>query len=209
MEYLLIYCVFSYLLGSIPTSVWVGKWFYGIDIRNHGSGNAGATNTFRVLGAKAAIPVFLFDVFKGFLLPFLAHQYIHIFPNLSDDFLFPIIIGLFAVIGHIFPVFAGFKGGKGVATLLGTTLGICPIPALLSFVVFIFIFLISKYVSLGSLLSGLFFTIFIIFFTEHSTSLLIFSVTAFILLVLTHRSNISRLINGTENKISFKKTKES
>ncbi len=208
MEIVIVCCVLAYLFGSIPTSVWVGKWFYGIDIRKHGSGNAGATNTFRVLGAKAALPVFLFDVLKGFILPFTAHQNIEMFPKLNDNYFFPIIIGLFAVIGHIFPLFAGFKGGKGVATLLGMTLGISTIPSLLSFVVFVLVFSIFRYVSLGSLTAGFFFTIYVLFLTESSISLMIFSIVAFILLVYSHRDNIIRLSKGTENKIIIKKRKE-
>jgi glycerol-3-phosphate acyltransferase PlsY len=208
MIILFAFCILAYLLGSIPTSVWVSKWFYGIDIRQFGSGNAGTTNTFRVLGTKAAIPVFLFDVFKGFILPFLAHHNINMFPNVNDVFLYPIIVGVFAVLGHIFPIFAEFKGGKGVATLLGMTLGICLIPASFAFVVFIIVFLLFRYVSLGSLTAGIFFPVFVFFFTNYSISLIIFSIVALILLIYTHRTNISRLINGTENKIIFNKTKE-
>ncbi|MCX7861551.1 MAG: glycerol-3-phosphate 1-O-acyltransferase PlsY [Bacteroidales bacterium] len=200
---LIVLCVVSYLLGSIPTSVWVGKWFYGIDIREHGSGNAGATNTFRVLGAKAAVPVFLFDVAKGFMMPFVSVYFIESFPN--DPYLYKIIIGIFAVVGHIFPLFANFKGGKGVATLLGMTLGISPLPSLLAFSVFIIVFMIFRYVSLGSLTAAVFFPFFIYFFSNDSLSLWIFAVVAIVLLFYTHRSNIKRLINGTENKISFRK----
>ncbi len=197
----------AYLLGSVPTSVWVGKWFYGIDIRKHGSGNAGATNTFRVLGAKAAIPVFIFDVAKGFIIPFIAHTYSTHLPHTNDAYLFPITVGIFAVFGHIFPIFAGFKGGKGVATLLGMTLGIATLPALCSFGVFIIVFIISRYVSLGSLSAGLLFPLFVILFTDYSTSLMFFSIVAVILLFYTHRSNIQRLAKGTENKIQFRNKK--
>ncbi len=207
---LIVFIISSYLLGSVPTSVWVGKWFYGIDIREHGSGNAGATNTLRVLGAKAALPVFIFDVFKGFITPFISHYYFSQFPPISDNFLYLIIIGFFAVIGHIYPLFAGFKGGKGIATLLGMVLGITALPSLLCLSVFIVILLITKYVSVGSLTAGICFPVFVIIFENYSLSLLIFSIIAVILLFYTHRKNIDRLRKGTESKTTFKKkTKES
>ncbi len=195
MTFLVLFLIASYLLGSIPTSVWMGKIFYGIDIRQHGSGNAGATNTFRVLGAKVAIPVFIFDVFKGFIPPFLTQYYAHLLPQLNDVYLWSIIVGVFAV----------FKGGKGVATLLGMTLGIATIPALCSFGIFILVFIISRYVSLGSLIAGISFPLFVLLFDNYSTSLLIFSIAGSLLLFYTHRTNIKRLLNGTENKITLKK----
>jgi glycerol-3-phosphate acyltransferase PlsY len=209
MLWLFIFCVSSYLLGSIPTSVWVGKWFYNIDVREHGSKNAGATNTLRVLGAKAAIPVFIFDVFKGFIFAFIAHFHLRSFPVTIDTYLFPIIIGFCAVIGHIYPLYAGFRGGKGVATLLGMTLGIATIPSLLSFAVFIIVFIASKYVSLGSLSAGLLFPVFTFLFEDYSLSLILFSVFAVLLLFYTHRKNIKRLLNGTETKTTFKMKTES
>lgn len=205
MIFLIVFCIISYLLGSIPTSVWVGKWLYNIDIRNYGSGNAGATNTLRVLGAKAALPVFAFDVFKGFLMPFVAHYFKNELPNINDPYLFPIIIGFIAVLGHIFPIFAEFKGGKGVATLLGMTLGIIVVPALICIGIFIIILIITKYVSVGSLTAGITFPILILFFEDYTISLMVFSIFATILLFYTHRKNIRRLMNGTENKTTFKK----
>lgn len=205
MIYLILFCISAYLLGSIPTAVWVGKWFYHIDIREHGSGNAGATNTLRVLGAKVALPVFIFDVFKGFLMPFLAHHFINKFPTISDFYLFPILIGFMAVIGHIYPLFAGFRGGKGVATLLGMMLGIATIPSLLSFGVFIIVLIATKYVSVGSLTAGILFPVFTYFFADYTNSLILFSILACSLLFYTHRKNIQRLIQGKESKTTFKK----
>lgn len=205
MIYLIVFLILAYLIGSIPTSVWVGKWFYNIDIRNYGSGNAGATNTLRVLGTKAALPVFVFDVFKGFIIPFIAHYYKNELPAINDSYLLTIIIGFIAVLGHIFPLFAGFRGGKGVATLLGMTLGIAIVPALLSLGIFILVLFITKYVSLGSLTAGLMFPIFTFFFEDYTISLMIFSIFATVLLFYTHRKNIQRLLNGTENKTTFKK----
>ncbi len=205
MGWLIIFGVASYLLGSIPTSVWVGKWFYNTDIREYGSKNAGTTNTLRVLGAKAALPVFIFDIFKGFLFPFISHFYLYLFPDTGDAYFFPILIGGCAVIGHIFPLYAGFRGGKGVATLLGMTLGIATIPALLSFAVFIIVFILSRYVSLSSLMAGLFFPLFVLLFEDYSLSLILFSAIAVVLLFYTHRKNIKRLIRKTETKTTFKK----
>lgn len=205
MLYLIVFLILAYLLGSIPTSVWVGKWFYNIDIRNYGSGNAGATNTLRVLGTKAALPVFVFDVFKGFIMPFFAHKFNNELPTINDSYFFPIIIGFSAVLGHIFPIFAGFRGGKGVATLLGMTIGITIFPALLSLGIFVLVLIFTKYVSVGSLTSGITFPILILFFEDYTISLMIFSIFATILLFYTHRKNIRRLMNGTENKTTFKK----
>lgn len=197
---LIVLCFLSYLLGSIPTSVWVGKWFYGIDIREHGSGNAGATNTLRVLGAKAAIPVFVFDVFKGFVIPFLSGYIIEAFPG--DAYLYKIVIGFCAVIGHIYPIFAGFRGGKGVATLLGMTLGISPIPSLIALSVFVVVFAAFRYVSLGSLSAATVYPFAVYFFTDPSTSLYVFSIFALVLLFYTHRKNIVRLWKGEEHKFA-------
>ncbi len=203
MLQLIVLCIFSYLLGSIPTSVWVGKWFYGIDIREYGSGNAGATNTWRVLGPKAAIPVFVFDVFKGFAMPFLSGYLIDTFPG--DTYLYKIVIGFCAVLGHIFPIFASFRGGKGVATLLGMTLGISTIPSLIALGVFIVVFATFRYVSLASLSAAMVYPFAVYFFTEPSTSLYVFSLFALALLFYTHRKNIVRLWKGEEHKFKQEK----
>ncbi len=198
-------CVIAYLIGSIPSAVWIGKCFYGVDVREHGSGNAGTTNTIRVLGTKPGIVVFLIDVIKGFAAVSLAH-----FSNFECDsaaFMnLKIILGVFAVLGHIFPLYARFKGGKGVATLLGMVLAVYPIGALICFGIFVIVLSISKYVSLGSMIAGISFPILIIFvFQERIPSLMIFAILASILLIITHRKNISRLIHHEENKFSFKK----
>lgn len=193
--------VAAYLVGSIPTSVWVGKLFYGIDIRTKGSGNAGATNTFRVLGVKAGIPVLLFDTCKGWA----AVKFVYLTgvypPGTNEYVLFQIISGLFAVTGHIYPLYAGFKGGKGVATLLGMVLAIEPTPALIALSVFCVSLIISKYVSLSSILSGLAFPFIVIFlFRIKIVSVIVFSIAVTLLLIYTHRKNIIRLMNGTESK---------
>lgn len=199
--YVILAVLVSYLLGSIPTSVWVGKIFYGIDVRECGSGNAGTTNTFRVLGAKAAIPVFIIDVLKAYV----AARLVHFFPCLPHTPTYvnlQLLFGIVAVIGHIFPIYVGFKGGKGVASLLGVTLAIVPVSALLAFVVFAVVLLISHYVSLGSMIAGCTFPIFVICVERTPiVSLQFFSVVFAILLLVTHRKNISRLRNGEEKKI--------
>ncbi len=200
--------VIAYLLGSIPSAVWIGRHFYGIDVREHGSHNAGATNTLRVLGRRAALPVFLLDVLKGFAAVMLSHLSSY---AVGSDAMFNLKVALVAaaVIGHILPIFAGFKGGKGVATLAGATLGVYPAAVLLCLLVFIIILATTHYVSLGSMSAGVAFPIFVIgLFGERSTTLIVFSCVIALLLLFTHRKNIKRLLNGTESKIylSQKKT---
>jgi acyl phosphate:glycerol-3-phosphate acyltransferase len=195
--------VLAYLLGSIPTSVWVGRWFYNIDIREHGSGNAGATNTIRVLGAKAGIPVFIFDAFKGWAAVSLANCSSYA-PDSNQFMNLKIALGVFAVIGHIFPLFAGFKGGKGVATLLGMVIGLTPLIALIAFGIFVIVLMLTKIVSISSMTAGLFYPLFVILiFKIHIPSLIVFSVVAAILLIFTHRKNIGRLLKGEEPKAVF------
>jgi len=197
----------AYLLGSIPTSVWIGRWFYNTDIRDHGSGNAGTTNTFRVLGTAPGIVVFIIDILKGWLAVkaiVLASQFV---PDTAKFVNYQLLLGGLAVLGHIFPVYVGFKGGKGVATLLGVVLAIHPIGALISAGVFTVSLLISKYVSLSSMIAGAIFPILIIIvFKEPVISLKIFSITISILLVVTHQKNIVRLLSRQENKVVLRKS---
>lgn len=200
--------VIAYLLGSIPSAVWIGRHFYGIDVREHGSHNAGATNTLRVLGRRAALPVFLLDVFKGFAAVMLSHLSGY---EAGSDAMFNLKIALVAaaVIGHILPIFAGFKGGKGVATLAGATLGVYPSAVLLCLLVFILILATTHYVSLGSMSAGIAFPIFVIgVFGERSTTLIVFSCVIAVLLLFTHRKNIKRLLSGTESKTYLSQKKE-
>ena len=201
----------AYMIGSIPTSVWYGMANCGIDVRDHGSGNAGATNTFRVLGKKAGSIVMAIDILKGYL----ATSLIFVFMYLEVDFTesqfvqIQLLYGMGAVLGHIFPLYAGFRGGKGVATLLGMILAINIWAALACVGVFLVVFLISKYVSLGSMLAGLSFPLLLLIpkFYQYSPSkvLIGFGFFLFAMLVFTHRKNIRRLIDGEENKanISF------
>ena len=194
----------AYLIGSIPSAVWIGKAAKGIDVREHGSKNAGATNTMRVLGVKTGIPVLLIDLFKGFAAVKLA-LLSPTFDAGSNAFVnFQLALGAAAVVGHVFPVFAGFRGGKGVATIVGILLALHWQATLLAIGVFLVILFIFKYVSLGSLMMGLSFplSVFLIFKTD-SISLKIFSVAVCILLFITHRKNISRLLRGQEGKATF------
>ncbi len=197
----------AYILGSIPTSLWVGKAFYGIDIREHGSGNAGASNTFRVLGAKAGVPVFLVDVAKGWFALTLA-SYSGFKPNTEYFALFQLILGLFAFLGHVFPVFANFKGGKGVATLAGVGIAIHPFATIFAVGIFFVTFLLSGYVSVGSLVAAIAFPILVNFSFGHTTlSIAAFSFSVAIMIILSHRKNIKRLREGEEHRFTFGKSK--
>lgn len=197
----------AYFIGSISFSVLAGKILKGIDVREYGSGNAGATNTFRVLGKKAGITVLVLDVFKGFLAVSLVWftQYVpstEIFINLQLAF------GIAAVLGHVFPIYVGFRGGKGVATLLGFMIAVFPQAALICIVVFLLTLLFSKYVSLGSILAGLFFPFGVYYLSETVLpTMMIFAIFVPIVLIATHQRNIERLIRGEENKVKIKRKK--
>ncbi|MBC8156420.1 MAG: glycerol-3-phosphate 1-O-acyltransferase PlsY [Bacteroidetes bacterium] len=196
--------VFAYLLGSVPTAVWYGQGFFGVDIRKHGSGNAGATNTFRVLGKRAGTIVLLVDVLKGYTATVLATilEYVHIMPT-EDVLTWKLVFGLVAVIGHLYPVFADFRGGKGVATLLGMILAIHPEMAVVCIVIFVLVVFASQYVSLGSLLAALAFPVLLllqIFGERESPLLIIFGFVIFLIVALTHQKNIARLWRGQENR---------
>lgn len=206
--YVAIFALLSYLLGSIPSAVWIGRRFYNIDVRQHGSFNAGTTNVLRILGWRAALPVFIVDTLKGLASVLVAY----IIPDNvinygSEEFsIIKIVYGMLAVIGHMYPVFAGFKGGKGVATTLGSSIAICPVAALIALIVFVVIFLISRIVSLSSLIAGILFpmTAFLVC-KESPITIKIFAVFVGLLLLYTHRKNISRLIKGCEPKTKFKR----
>jgi len=193
--------VLAYLIGSIPTAVWVSKNIYGIDIREHGSGNAGATNTFRILGSKAGSAVMLVDMLKGFLAVKLS--ILSPYPWTSEPFVnLQIFLGLAAVLGHIFPIWAEFRGGKGIATLFGMILGIQPLAAVSLVGVFLLMLFLTRYVSLSSISASVAFPLLILFiFHEPEVSYRIFAIATACLVVLTHHKNISRLINGNENKV--------
>jgi len=207
---ILIEVILAYLIGSIPTAVWVGKIFYKTDVREHGSGNAGATNVIRVLGYKAGIPVLLFDVFKGWF----AVQLVYFFPHefLSAETINYIMIALAVAVfsGHVFPVFAGFKGGKGVGTLAGVGIALFPFALLIVLGIFIVILILTRYVSLSSLLGGLSFPFVVVFICgETNPGLIVLSILVAILIPLTHIKNIRRLLKGDENKFQFRRKKKS
>ncbi len=206
MEGMIISLIFGYLVGSIPTAVWVGKWFYGVDVRNEGSGNAGATNTIRVLGLKAGIPVLLMDVFKGFLAVWMVPYFMELTQSGATPPVLEIGVAAAAVIGHTLPLFAGFRGGKGVATLLGVGIGLFPIAAWVAVLIFAILLILTKYVSLASITAGVTFPFFVLFvFPSPHWSYDVLSVFVALFLPYTHRKNIKRLLNGTEPKLQFKK----
>ena len=204
---IILFVLLAYLTGAFPSAVWVGKTFYNTDVREYGSGNAGATNTFRVLGKGAGIPVLFMDVFKGWL----SVCYVYFISNadtLSSELFFEnqLAFGIAAVIGHLFPIYTGFRGGKGIATMLGLLIGLQPLAALFSFVVFVVVFLISKYVSLGSVIASFTFPIFVILVLGlPNSSLNLFAIFVPILSLITHQKNIERLVRGEETKIKFGK----
>lgn len=199
-EFLLI--ILAYLIGSIPTSVWVSKFFFNIDIRDYGSGNAGATNTYRVLGPKWGTLVMITDMLKGLLavklallLPEYADSEIN-FQNLQTG------LGLAAVVGHIFPIWADFRGGKGVATLFGLVLGISPWTALSCVGIFTLVLYLTRFVSLSSILASIAFPVFIlVIFNVENTTYRVFAIAVALMVLLTHQKNITRLFRGHESKV--------
>lgn len=192
--YYVLFAIIAYLLGSIPSALIVGKIGYNIDIREHGSGNLGATNTFRTLGIKAGIIVTLADILKGTIatiIPFFVF----------GIEVYPLIIGFFAILGHTYPIFAKFKGGKAVATSGGVFLGVSPIIFLIMILTFILTLYISKYVSLSSIVTGIVAIIVSIFMKDIGIFVALFVVTSFV--IYRHKENIKRIRNGTEPKIKW------
>ncbi|MCW3120368.1 MAG: plsY [Chitinophagaceae bacterium] len=205
----LLLIVLAYLIGSIPTAVWVSNYFFDIDIRDYGSGNAGATNSFRVLGPKWGSFVMLVDMLKGVAavkLALLIPYYIQFdtqFINLQ------IGLGLSAVVGHIFPIWADFRGGKGIATLFGMVLGIQPIVAICCVGVFLLVLYLTRFVSLSSMLASIAFPVFIlVIFNEPEHLYRVFAIAVALLVLLTHQKNISRLLKGNENKVPILKHRD-
>ncbi|MDP3470160.1 MAG: glycerol-3-phosphate 1-O-acyltransferase PlsY [Daejeonella sp.] len=203
--------IVAYLFGSIPTAVWIGQAFYGIDVREYGSGNAGATNTFRVLGKKAGIAVMFLDIFKGYTATNLAYLIgLSVTgPQNSVQFVnYQLALGVTAVLGHLFPVFAGFRGGKGVATLFGMILAVHSEAAMLCVLTFVVFLLIFKYVSLSSIMAGFSFPLSIIFiFQSPIRSVLLYGMCICVLILVTHQKNIERLLKGKESRVNLFKRK--
>ena len=205
----LLLIVLAYLIGSIPTSVWVSKHFFDIDIRDYGSGNAGATNTYRILGPKWGTIVMIGDMLKGIiavklalLLPEYADSEVHL-QNLQTG------LGLAAVIGHIFPIWAEFRGGKGVATLFGLVLGISPWTALSCVGIFVVVLYLTRFVSLSSILASIAFPIFIlVIFNVDNPAYRVFAIAIALMVLLTHQKNIGRLLKGNESKVPILKNRD-
>ena len=195
------FILLSYLIGALPSSVWIGLRFFNTDVREHGSGNAGATNTFRVLGKPTGILVLILDVLKGWLaVTWLSHL------AGNETVEFKLVLGLIAVVGHIFPIYIGFRGGKGIASLLGVIIAIHPYSALISISVFLISLLIWKFVSLSSILAAITFPLAILFyFNEKNEVLIIFSIMVTVLVLFTHKKNIERLFNKEETKVKILK----
>jgi len=190
------FLLLAYLLGATPTSLWVGKVFHGVDLRTRGSGNLGATNTFRILGWKAAVPVLVFDMFKGWLPAAFFGTWAGV-----ESFGWTLGFGAAAIVGHVFSVWAGFRGGKGVATSGGVFLALAPWAVLVALVVFFSLALTTRYVSLGSIAAAVVVPV-VVLLTPHEggDALVYFSVALATFVIWAHRSNIGRLIRGEENR---------
>jgi acyl phosphate:glycerol-3-phosphate acyltransferase len=194
----------AYLIGSVSTAVWAGKAFHGIDVRTKGSGNAGATNTIRVLGVKTGVIVMIIDVFKGWLAVALTGYFLSVFVNDQQLVIVKIISGLFAVAGHIFPLYTGFRGGKGVATFVGVILALYPLAFFIVLIWFVIVFILTRYVSLGSVSGAIIFPFIVVFIlNEQNIALIVLSIIIAVFIPLTHHKNIKRLLKGTENKLYF------
>lgn len=199
----------AYLIGSVPTAIWVSRYFFGIDIREYGSGNAGATNTFRVLGSRWGTFVMIADVLKGLIatslyvvIPFYMHD-----EAARTNFM--VGLGLAAVAGHIFPIWADFRGGKGVATLFGMIIAIQPLVAVYCVGVFLIVLYLTRFVSLSSILAGIAFAVLILFiFKEKEHLYRAFAIAVALLVILTHQKNISRILRGNESKIPIFKYRD-
>lgn len=187
--------ILTYFIGAIPSGVWVGKIFKNIDVRDYGSKNSGATNSYRVLGAKLGVLVLVMDVLKGFIPIYVASKF-----NLTYNDL--VVLGLVAILAHTFSCFISFKGGKGVATSLGVFLFLAPIITLILLLIFILVAYFTRYISLASITAAFLLPIFT-FFTHRDSYLFTLSVIIGVFVIYRHKTNISRLLSGTENKFKF------
>ena len=205
----LIVIFIGYILGSIPSAVWVGKLFHGIDIREHGSKNAGATNTFRVFGNKSGTIVLVMDILKGYAAASTPLLLSHMYIGFKDEVLILQLTASFcAIIGHVFPVLAKFKGGKGVASTLGIIIAINPETAFICLGCFVLVFAVWKYVSLGAIVASVLFPFVSYFFMlEDARIMIIFSIVISLIVLFSHRKNMQRLLRGEENKMNFLRRK--
>ena len=197
---LVVIVLLAYLIGSVPSAVWVGKYFYGVDVREHGSGNAGATNVLRTLGKKPGIAVLILDILKGFAAVNLSWLTPYS-PADSEWMGIRAALGVVAILGHIFPLFAGFRGGKGVATMTGTLLALNPAAAVIAIIFFMVVLSFTKYVSLSSMATALMLPVIFGAWFGSGTALSLYAFTVAAIIVMTHRKNIKRLMKGEENKI--------
>ncbi len=205
----LILIIIAYLLGSIPTALIISKKFFDIDIRDYGSGNMGATNTFRVLGSKYGTIVMVFDILKGMAAVALYFFLPYYLSNELERTNFMIGLGLAAVLGHVFPVFAGFKGGKGVATLFGMILAVQPVVAVSCVGVFIIVLYLTRYVSLSSILGAMMLPVSVLWiWNEHEVMYRIFALLVAFMVVMTHQKNIGRILRGVESRIPILKHRD-
>jgi len=205
----LLLIILAYLIGSIPTALIISKKFFGIDIRDFGSGNMGATNAFRVLGPKYGTLIMVLDVLKGMIAVGLFYFLPYYLTNELERTNFMMGLGLAAVIGHIFPVFANFKGGKGVATLLGMLIAVQPIVAVCCIGVFLVVLFLTRYVSLSSILGAIMLPVCVLWiWNEHELSYRVFALLVALLVIITHQKNISRLLKGAENRIPILKYRD-
>lgn len=201
----------AYLIGSVPTAIWISRWFFGIDIRDYGSGNSGATNTYRVLGSKWGTIVMIVDMLKGVVATSLYILLPYYLTSQSewDRTNLMVGLGLASVLGHIFPIWADFRGGKGVATLFGMVLAIQPIVALYCVGVFLLVLYLTRFVSLSSILASIAFAILILFiFNEKVHLYRAFAICVSLLVILTHQKNITRLLKGNESKVPILKHRD-
>ncbi|MCW3073695.1 MAG: acyl-phosphate glycerol 3-phosphate acyltransferase [Flaviaesturariibacter sp.] len=201
--------IVAYLLGSIPTAVWVSQYFFGVDIRDYGSGNSGATNTYRVLGPKMGTFVMTVDMIKAIV----AVKLVFFLPYAFESDLYLVNmqlgLGLAAIVGHIFPIWANFRGGKGVASLFGMVLGIQPNVALCCVGIFVLVLFLTRWVSLSSILASIAFPVFIlVIFNEPEHLYRVFAVTVAMLVLLTHQKNITRILRGNESKVPILKHRD-
>lgn len=205
----LLIIILAYLIGSIPTSVWVSRYFFQIDIRDYGSGNAGATNTYRILGPKWGTFVMIVDMLKAVVAVKLAFLLPESYGNELYLVNLQLGLGLAAVIGHIFPIWANFKGGKGVASLFGMVLGIQPNVALCCVGVFILVLYLTRWVSLSSILASIAFPVFIlVIFNEPEHLYRVFAIVVALMVLFTHQKNIGRILKGNESKVPILKHRD-
>ena len=201
--------IMAYLIGSIPVALIISKKFFGIDIREYGSGNMGATNAFRVLGPKYGTIIMVLDILKGMLAVGLFYLLPFYLSNELERTNFMIGLGLSAVMGHIFPIFANFKGGKGVATLLGMLIAVQPVVAVCCVAVFVLVLYLTRYVSLSSILGAIMLPVSVLLiWNEHELSYRIFALLVAFLVIITHQKNIGRLIRGAESRIPILKHRD-